>query len=290
MTLDDECRVCLYNSQLKKVEREQTDKEKLNIFKTECKKLCESAPEFTCAPLLMREIDLLHRRVFGYGIDYSREKTLFNGKLLKLENGLFEKVKKAENPLYRALTFSAASNYIDFARLSDLDEGAIEYVLNSAQRAELDKDAFLKFESELEKAQTLLFLHDNCGEIVLDKILIRIIKELYPKITVSSVVRGSDIINDATISDAIAVGLCDLSLVYPNGTNVPGTPLNEISPKIKVFLSDSDVIISKGLGNFETLYGEGYGAYYVFACKCRHIADRFNLPVWACALVKDEKI
>ena len=67
MELDNECRSCLFNSQIKKVEREQSDKTKLGKFKREVKELCESAPGDCCAPVLMRGIDLLHRRIFGCG-------------------------------------------------------------------------------------------------------------------------------------------------------------------------------------------------------------------------------
>lgn len=287
MKLDIECRGCLFNSQLKKVEREQFDKIKLERFKAEVKKLCDTAPEDFCAPLLMRGIDLIHREIFGGGIDYSREKSLFNKALLKIENEIYSEIFAARDPVEEALKFSMAANYIDFARLCDLNEDSIELVLSVASRATVDKATLESFETKLKTAKTLCVLHDNCGEIVLDKILIRVIKSIYPQIAVTSVVRGKPIINDVTLFDAQETGLEKVAKVIDNGTDVPGTYLKEILPEIKRLLNESEVILSKGLGNLETLYGEGYSIFYAFNCKCGHISKRFNLPLWSPAFIEE---
>ncbi|MDE7306130.1 MAG: ARMT1-like domain-containing protein [Clostridia bacterium] len=287
MRLDAECKDCLFNSQLKKVEREQTDLKKLKTFKEGVRELCANPPPDYCAPLLMRDIDRLHKKIFGEGIDYSREKAAFNGKLSDMEDGLFAEVTVAPDPLERALAFAMSANYIDFARLCDLDGESVEYVLQAAKKAKPDGATLEKLKLKLESAKTLCYLHDNCGEIVLDKILIRVIKKLYPQIEVTSVVRGSPIINDVTRDDAAAVGLEKFAIVIDNGTDVPGTFLEEISPEVARLLNDSDVIISKGLGNLDTLYGEGYEIFYAFNCKCNHIAERFCYPLWAAAFIYD---
>lgn len=279
MLLDEECKGCLYNSQLKKVERERGAGEKFDAFKSRVKALCENPPKTYCAPLLMRDIDGAHREIYGCGIDYSREKKLFNGALLSLEPELYAKVKAAPDPLAEAMKLAMAANYIDFARISDLDERAVALVLSAAERAKPAAEALESLKNRLKSAQTLCYLHDNCGEIVLDKILIRVIKELYPQARVFSVVRGSAIINDATEEDAEEVGLGAYAEVVPNGTGVPGTYLKEISAEVKGLLKSADAVISKGLGNLETLYGEGYGAYYSFTCKCAHIAERFGARI-----------
>lgn len=287
MRLDVECKACLYNSQLKKVEREQTDKCKIEEFKTEVGRLCENPPADYCAPLLMRDIDLCHRKIFGAGIDYSREKAMFNRVLLEMEDELYSKITSAPDPIEEALKFAMASNYIDFARLCDLNEGSVGIVLSAAERAQADKAVLESFKERLKTASTLCYLHDNCGEIVLDKILIRVIKKLYPCISVTSVVRGSPIINDVTLYDAGQVGLNEFATVVGNGTNVPGTYLKEVSSDVLKLLKESDVIISKGLGNLETLYGEGFGIFYAFNCKCNHIAQTFNSALWSAVFIRE---
>lgn len=288
MQLDNECKGCLYNSQLNKVEREQGSGEKLEQFKECVRALCDNPPADYCAPFLMRDIDGAHRRIFGAGIDYSRERALFNNLLSEIEEELFTSVISSPDPIKEAVKYAMAANYIDFARISDLNETAVSYVVETARRAEPDASALSIFKSKLENAETLLYLHDNCGEIVLDKILIRAIRRKYPQISVTSVVRGSDIINDVTERDAGQVGLHKFAKVVSNGTNVPGTYLKEVSPQVLKLLDTSDVIVSKGLGNLETLYGEGYNIFYCFTCKCAHIAQKFNLPLWSAALVYEE--
>ncbi len=285
MELDEECKDCLYKSQLKKIENSHADKEKVQKFKDEVKLLLKNPPASYCAPLLMRDINLISRKIFGRDIDYSAEKALFNGKLLALEEQIFKEITASPDPLCEALKFTMAANYIDFARLSDLNEDAIGYVISAARRAEPEKTAFDKFKTKLKSAKSLLFLHDNCGEIVLDKILIRLIKRNYPQIAVTSVVRGAPIINDVTQADADFVGLNAYARVIGNGTDIPGTYLKEISAQTLAALKNSDIILSKGLGNLETLYGEGYPVFYSFTCKCVHIASRFNAPLWSAAFV-----
>lgn len=283
MELDEECKDCLFNSQLKKVERDCKDKQKFNEFRDGVRELCQNPPEKYCAPLLMRDIENLHRKIFGCGIDYSREKKLFNGALLKIEEKLYSQIISSADPLAEALKFSMAANYIDFARIADLDESSVDYVINSAARANPDGEDLKKLKERLKAAHTLCFLHDNCGEIVLDKILIRVIKKLHPEICVTSVVRGKAIINDVTREDAAEVRLGEFAQVIDNGTDIPGTYLKEASAETLAALDGADIIISKGLGNLETLYGE-MDAFFVFTCKCGHISNRFSAPLWSAVL------
>lgn len=288
MLLYEECKSCLYNSQIKKVEREQTDAAKLENFRRGVKLLCKSPPADYCAPLLMRDIDALHKSIFGAGIDYSREKSLFNTLLLKTEEELYGRIISSPDPLCNALKHAMTANFIDFARLADLNEGAAEAVIAAASRAAVDGAALASLKDKLSRESRLCFLHDNCGEIVLDKILIRVIKALYPHVTVFSVVRGGAIINDATLADAEEVGLGAYARVFDNGTNIPGTCLKELSAKALSLLDGSGVIISKGLGNLETLYGNGYNVFYAFTCKCAHIAARFGAPLWSSVFTEEE--
>lgn len=285
MELNEECKGCLYASQLTKVEKDQADKDKFERFKAGVKKLCDNPPPEYCAPLLMRDIDNFHREIFGEGIDYSREKSMFNLALLKMEEELYSSLISLPDPLEGALKFATASNYIDFARLCGLNEESIQTVFEAARRAEIAPAALELLKLRLTKTESLCILHDNCGEIVLDKILIRVIKNLYPQISVTSVVRGEPIINDVTLYDAQEVGLDKIATVVANGSGVPGTYIMEVSPEVLCLLKNSGVVISKGLGNLETLFGAGYDIFYAFNCKCTHISERFNLPLWSAAFI-----
>lgn len=287
MTLDEECKGCLYNSQLKKVERSHSDPEKLEQFRSRVRALCANPPAHYCAPLLMRDIDRAHREIFGGGIDYSAEKMMFNSAVLAMEEDLFANIKACSDPLAEAVKYAAAANYIDFAKLSDLDADSISVVKQAAEKTVPDAAVLSLLKSRLKSAKTLLYVHDNCGEVVFDKILIRIIKSLYPEISVTSLVRGGEIINDATRKDAEFINLGKYASVEDSGEAVPGTYLKELSPRALSLFNSCDVIISKGLGNLETLFGEGYDIFYIFMCKCEHIARRFNLAQWSTAFVHE---
>ncbi len=289
MKFNDECRACLYNSQLKKVAKAK-DGDGYELFKQGVKQLCDNPPDDYCAPLLARDINLLHRDIFGEIIDYSAEKSLFNRRLLSLEPELYALITSAPDPLAEALKYAMAANYIDFARLSDLSGDSIETVIAAARRASVDCAVLSSFKRRLAGAWSLCVLHDNCGEIVLDKILIRVILACYPKISVTSVVRGKPVINDVTLTDAEEVGLGGFARVIPNGTDVPGTYLKEISKETLDAMRGADVLLSKGLGNLETLYGEGFNAFYAFTCKCAHIAEQFGVPLWSAAFIEEKAL
>ncbi len=288
MKMYGECKACLQRSQFKKVERDGGEPEKIEKFKSRVYKLCEDISADYCGPLLMRDINGVYREIFGKDLDYSREKAAFNGSLLALEGELYGRISDSRDPLREAVKLTMASNYIDFAAIPDIDGSAVEYVLQSAERAVPDERALNCFKEKLKTAKTLCYLHDNCGEVVLDKLLIRLIKERYPKIKVTSVVRGKAIINDVTRDDALYVGLDRFAEICENGTDVPGTYLKEINGRTLGLLRGSDIVISKGLGNLETLYGEGVGAFYAFTCKCEHMAKLFSRDLFSAVFVKED--
>ena len=130
-------------------------------------------------------------------------------------------------------------------------------------------------------ARSLLYITDNCGEIVMDKILIRLLREMYPDLEITVLVRGFDIQNDATREDAEDVGLTALVPVTGNGVKVPGTPLDgslRVAPE------------TEGQGNFETLCGTGLNTFYMFLCKCDTFMDRFDMARFSGVLVNEKDL
>ena len=117
------------------------------------------------------------------------------------------------------------------------------------------------------------YLHDNCGEIALDTLLIDEIHRQF-SCEVMSIVRGEPVLNDATGADA---RMCGIDRYMGNGTAIAGTELSLICDEARSWIDQSDLIISKGQGNFETLYGHGMNVYYLFLCKCEYFTRRFGL-------------
>ena len=132
-------------------------------------------------------------------------------------------------------------------------------------------------QKDLETADEVVYLADNCGEIVADKLLIRILQEQYPQVHITVIVRGMPALNDAVLQDAEEVGLTEMVKVIGNGNGVGGTQLSLLSDEALGAIRAADVIVSKGQGNFETIHGCGLNIYYLFLCKCEWFTKRFGM-------------
>ena len=116
-----------------------------------------------------------------------------------------------------------------------------------------------------------------CGEIVLDKLFLKELKKRFPHLELCVMVRGEEVLNDATLEDAETVGLHNVARVIPNGNGVGGTVENMLQGEAKEVLEQADIILSKGQANFETLNGCGRNIYYSFLCKCDWFSGRFQV-------------
>jgi uncharacterized protein with ATP-grasp and redox domains len=122
-------------------------------------------------------------------------------------------------------------------------------------------------------SKTLLYLGDNAGKIVMDRILLETIR--HPAVYFA--VRGAPIINDATIDDAQAVGIDKIARIISNGDDAPGTILEAASPEFREVFDRADLVIAKGHGNFEGLYGIDKNIYYILMAKCDHVAAHLGV-------------
>ncbi len=270
-----ECKDCLLKSQIKKISCERTPKER-DAFLAACEALVSDRPAKYCAPLLMYDMDKKYREMFSKGIDYTAEKKLSNDIMLSFEKQIEAAIYASHDPLYEAVKFSMAANYIDFARLSSFEKGAESEVFKAQKKAAPDMRTYNMLKKDLSFCKNLTLICDNCGEVVLDKILLKTIRSIFPNMRIYALVRGGDIINDVTYSDAKYVSLNEIAVVIPLRQAIPGLDIQGEDENTLSFLKNSDVVISKGLGNLETLSGEGYKIYYMFMCKCSHMAERFH--------------
>ena len=131
----------------------------------------------------------------------------------------------------------------------------------------------------------MLYLTDNAGEIVFDRIFAAQIAKRYPPLEITFCVRGGFALNDATRADAEAVGVP--FPVIDNGVCMGGPPLEALSEEAKCAMNTADVIISKGMGNAETLLDCGYNIYYAFLVKCIRFEQRFQKPRMTPMLVRE---
>ncbi len=125
------------------------------------------------------------------------------------------------------------------------------------------------------RAQSILYLADNAGEIFFDRLLL----ERLPAGKTTVVVRGAPVLNDATRADAEAASIPDLAPVVDNGSDAPGTILEDCSAEFREQFARSDLIIAKGQGNYETLAEADKNIYFLFTVKCPLVASRVGEPV-----------
>ncbi len=224
-------------------------------------------------PVIMgREIQRLAQRLSGNPDPYRDLKQQFNQMALDLYPRLKERVADAENPFEVAARLALAGNMIDFGTGLMLNPAEVTTTIEMALSADLKGDIASLHEA-LNAARSILYLGDNCGEIVFDRLFI----EQFSLERVTYVVRAAPIINDVTFEDARSTGMTNQVPVIDNGSDAPGTLLAECSAEFKKAFDKADLIIAKGQGNYETLHGIDRPIFFMLKVKCpvvaQHIGD-----------------
>ena len=275
--LHPECISCMTKVHLEKCPKEADNDKKVEYMQRVLKVLAE-APERFGAPVIVRTIQQIQDEMFGMKQNYSEIKKHYNQVMMNHEEQVKHRLTQSDDSVKTGIQYAMIGNYIDFGARINVNEEQLTELLNDSDRFVIDEKQYGEFVKDLSNARKLVYLTDNCGEIVMDKLLIGEIKKKYPDLEVTVLVRGAEVLNDATMEDAIQVGLAEMAKVIPNGSDIAGTWLEEISEEAKVILKEADVIISKGQGNFETLRKCGMNIYYIFLCKCDLFANTFNVP------------
>lgn len=225
-------------------------------------------------PVMAQTIHRRLRELTGQTDPYREVKDRFNQLALKYCHKFRNRLQQAENPLEVAVRLAIAGNIIDFGVKSALGEqevvDAIETCLTDPLSGNVDE-----FSEAIEKARNILYLTDNAGEIVFDRLLI----EQLPRDRVVVAVKGGPVINDATLCDAEVAGLTDLVRVMDNGSDAPGTVLADCSMEFRRHFEEADLIISKGQGNYETLGESPRPIFFLLRVKCLMVARDTGCPV-----------
>lgn len=284
--LNDECKRCLLKKFPYDFPEDAKDKD-CEIFSRKAVEIISSASSDKSAPELVEKIENLRFETFGVTKDFTKIKHHFNNLILSMESEIEKNITTSQNPLETAIKYAMMGNYIDFGAMDKVDEKALLKFIDDALNIPVPRDEFNRFTKDLENANDIVYLTDNCGEVVFDKLLMRTILKIFPHLNLNIIVRGGAVLNDATEDDARQVGLYDISNVCGNGTAIAGTCLDRVSDEVKNKIHNADVIIAKGQGNFETLRYCGLNIYYIFMCKCTMFAERFNVPRFSGMFIND---
>jgi uncharacterized protein with ATP-grasp and redox domains len=231
-------------------------------------------------PEIGNQVHGIVREVVGDGDPYGAAKESSTRQALALYPRLKSLLTEADDLLEVGVRLSIAGNIIDLATIREYDLwGTVERVL--AQPFAVDAQA--AFRDALSGAERVLYLADNAGETVFDRLLIEAMD-----VPVIYGVKGGPILNDATRQDALAAGLEQVATIVDNGSNAIGTILSRCSDEFLRLYDEADLVIAKGQANYETLSGEGPRVFFLLQTKCPVIARDVGVPVMSIVLKQGE--
>jgi uncharacterized protein with ATP-grasp and redox domains len=227
-------------------------------------------------PQIGNQVHRIVRQVVGNSDPYREVKEASTRKALALYPRLKAIVAESNDPLDTAIRLSIAGNIIDLALDQPYDLwGMVEQVVD--QPFAVDDGA--AFREALTGTRQVLYLADNAGETVFDRVLIETLS-----VPVVYAVKGGAILNDATREDAVAAGLDQVAEVVDTGSDAPGTIMESCSKEFRRLYQEADVVIAKGQANYETLSEEGPRTFLLLQTKCPVIARDIGVPVGSIVL------
>ena len=269
-----ECYPCFLRQALDAAEfAHASDAEKTSVVQATLALLQTLDPQAT-PPEIGDEIHRLVRATIRHEEPYGELKQAATEAALQLLPWMRSQIAHAPDPFERAVRIAIAGNIIDFGPGASYD---LERALSEVTQKPCAINDLEALRGALANSESVLYLADNAGEIVFDKLLV----EALPRDRVTLVVRGVPVLNDVTHEDAVVAGLHEVAEVIDNGADAPGTILEETSPAFRQRFREADLIIAKGQGNFETLSEVEAPIYYLLTVKCPAVGAAIGAPVGA---------
>ncbi len=266
-----DCIPCFFKQALSAAKVAGADEKKQKKILDELSKLISDFPLETSPPEMAISVYKIVGNVTGNIDPYKEIKKESNLFALSLYPKLKETIQKADDRLLTAIKVAITGNIIDYGVPMTFD---IEKEIEQFLQRDLTISDYQFFKNELNKANKILYIADNAGEVGFDKILIEELDK-----NVFYAVRDKPIINDATIEDAIFCGIDKIATVISNGSDAPGTVLKLCSQEFLKIYNDADLIISKGQGNFESLTEESKKIFFLFKVKCDIVAKDIGCEI-----------
>lgn len=287
ITINTQCVRCFVKRHLETAEA--LDSEKAVGFTRDLLQILRDALEGSNSAIVGSKINYLYQKHFGLGHDrFIAEKKASNEFIKPRLEAIRTLVEQQSDPVFAALQFAILGNYLDFAALKgQVSFEKLDEMLQNALKMELDTQVYESLCKDLASGRKLLYITDNAGEIGFDRILAQQLQKKYPHLQITFCVRGKPAHNDATREDAAY-----MELEFPivdTGNDIGGVDIPQLSADAKKALDQADVVIAKGMGNTESMYGCGYNVYYAFLVKCIRFEQFFNKPHLTPMLVRDKQ-
>jgi len=235
-------------------------------------------------PAIGQRIHRMIRELLGIEDPYRSIKQRFNNAALRLYPRMREYIIESRDMFKTAIRLAVAGNIIDFGVNNQLHESELEKTVSDCLAADFSDMQLESFRRAVNEAEEILYITDNAGEIIFDRLLI----EQLPVEKVTVAVKGSPVINDATMEDAALAGLSRIVEVIDNGSDAPGTILESCSRPFVARFDKADLIIAKGQGNYETLSEVDKNIFFVLKAKCPVIARDLGCEVGEMILRKSK--
>jgi damage-control phosphatase, subfamily I len=282
MKIQTECLPCLLKRILFEAELSTSDKKRqVAAVRTACSLLAELYDPATCSAVLATQV---HKSVYETLHDkdpYLKLKQTSNEVASSLVPKVEGLISTSADPLKTSLLCSIIGNIMDFGiEGSSSHPRMLEEVFDTLYTEGLGYDDYPKLRELLRKATRLMIFTDNCGEIVFDKLLCRELKRFNPRLHITAVVKGEPILSDATLQDAQDISLLEVvDEVYTTGCFAVGVDFSRLPREVAQGLHDADVIIAKGMANYESFSETAYVPIaYLLRVKCHAIAQSLGLP------------
>ena len=285
--MDAQCYLCHLRRNVETA-RSLGDEATATAFAKALMELYLTLPEDAASPTIAPATNELFQKFYGLDRDrYRAEKEASNAFVIARLKEIRRRVLGAADPLLAGIQMAILGNYIDFSALQgEVSFEKLDALLDTAGEMELDLSAYEDLRQRLSKAKTLLYLTDNAGEIGFDRVLAQQLQKKYPKLQITFCVRGLPAHNDATREDAAF-----MEIEFPvvdTGNDIGGVMIDRLSQESKMALDAADVIIAKGMGNTESMYGCGYNVYYAFLVKCARFRQVFQKSQMTPMLVREK--
>lgn len=250
MTINTACVECIINQSSKVANAIRANEKLTNTITSTIKEMSKdfsfkSTPPEIASYVYEKMAELANKEDL-----YDEVKKLSTIKAKSFIPVLKEKLKDSNNKLLVATKIAIAGNVIDLASAIEFD---LEEELEKIFETDFAHDDFDKFKEQMQKAKQVLVIGDNVGEHIFDYMFIETVQKLFPDIQVTYMVRGNPIINDVTIKEAKEAGFDKICNLVDSGVNTPGFVYNRATALSKKIFDEADLIISKGMGNYECL-------------------------------------
>jgi len=237
-------------------------------------------------PEIAQQVYQVVYEITGNKDPYHEAKVRANEAAMSCYSRMKDTVSYSKDPLQAACKLSIAGNDIDLGAKADF--GSMVSLIEDSLSVDLDQDNYAEFKKSISNASHILYIGDNAGETVFDRILMEQILQMNKSKMVFAV-RKNPIINDATFEDAITAGLDEVATIISSGSDAPGTVLSQCSSEMLSRYNAADVIISKGQGNYESLNRRPENIFFLFKVKCPVIARDSGFEVGSYVLTSHKK-